>query len=336
MMQRSNKGTIVAFLALMLPVVLGMGALVTDLSMKYENKTKVKNAIDFATLAGISQLTSQANVSNAKQTALTYLNNNLTMSLPSFSPLSLNSTGLSIQAGVYDFNNMSFTLNEQSPNVNALKISYTYNSSTFLSRIFMITNSTLTENSTVAKQVAAHAQPGSGFPMVIYNSVLDDARQNNNMVNLYSAGNMDNSFWTDFTDSNPSTTDIRNVLDYFQTGMGTQPPAISVDDPFRVNDGGMGGIFMNMNPNVLVGMTFVFPVVTPTHEYIDHKLVKADGFVSGTIDSIVDSMGQKYIGITIQPGYIDNTFGGLQIGSGVTNLSSSNQALSSSAFGIVQ
>ena len=120
-MKRSKKGMIAAFLVLMIPVILGMGALVTDVSLKYANQTKVKNAVDFASLAGISQLTSQSNISNAKQVALTYLNSNLTASLPSFTSLSLNSQGLSIQAGIYDFSSMSFTVNEQSPNVMHLK-----------------------------------------------------------------------------------------------------------------------------------------------------------------------------------------------------------------------
>ncbi len=328
-MIRNNKGVVAAFLVLMIPAIIGMAGYVTDLSIQYLNRTKVENAIDFSALAGISQLSSQSNVNNAKQTALNYLNNNLATSLASFSSLSLNSPELSIQAGVYDFMNMSFTLDEQNPNVNAIKISYIYTSPTFLSQIFMLNSSTLTESATAAKQPAGCASPGTGFPIVIDVSSLDTAAQNNNMLNL---SIMDQNYWTQFTNSNPSTTDINNIIDYFQSGNGVSPSGVNVNDHIRINDGNMNAVFMNLDPTILVGMNYVFSIVT-VNSSTDATI---NAFVTATINNIVSSMGQQYITITITPGSIDNTFGGLQICSGQANVSSSNQSLLSDAFGIVQ
>ena len=329
-MLRNNIGTLVPLFAVMVTAILGIGALVTDISLSYSQRANINNALDQAALAGISQLSGPTSISNAKNLALTYLNNNLTKTIPNFTPLTLSSNGLSIQAGIYNSSNMSFTWDEVNPNVNALMISYTYNSMTYLGNIFMIASLQISDNATAAKQVAAKALPGTGFPLVIYTSALADTI--NNMLTLYSASGMDNSYWTDYTNNNSSTTDIRNVVDYFQAGMGTIPPGITVNDTFRVNDGGMGGIFMDLNSNVLVGMTYLFSLVTPGA----NSQVMADGFVGATINSIVDSMGTKSISITITPGFIDNTFGGLQIGSGMTNVSSANQPLLSNAFGLVQ
>ncbi len=328
-MIRNNKGVVAALLVLMIPVVLGMGGYVTDLSIQYLNRTRIENAIDFSALAGISQLANQSNVSNAKQAALNYLNTNLTASLSSFASLSLNSPGLSIQAGVYDFINMSFTLDEQNPNINALKISYTYNSPTFLSQIFMINSVNVTESATAAKQPAGCASPGTGFPITIDVSSLDTAAQNNNMLNL---SIMNQSYWTQFTNINPSTTDINNIIDYFQSGNGTKPPGVSVNDNIRINDGNMNAVFMTLDPAVLVGMNYIFSVVT-VNSSTDATI---NAFVTATINNIVSSMGQQYVTITIVPGNIDNAFGGLQICSGQANVSSSNQFLLSDAFGIVQ
>ena len=318
------------FVAILLTVVISLGAMVIDLSNGYSLKTRIKNAIDQSTLAGTSQLAGPATVSNAKNLALQYLTDNLTKTIPSFSSLSLNSTGLSIKAGLYDFTNMTFTWDEVSPNVNSIMVSYTYNSMTFFSNIFMVSSINVGDGATAAKQPAAKALPGSGFPLVIYTTALDGAV--NNMITLYSASGMDNSYWTDYTNNNASTTDIKNVVDYFQTGMGTMPPGITVNDTFRVNDGGMGGVFMNLDPNILVGMSYLFSLVTPGA----NSQVKADGFIGATINSIVDSMGTKSIAITITPGFIDNTFGGLQLNSVMTNVSQNNQSLLADAYGLVQ
>lgn len=330
-MYHNQTGSILPLISLILVIVLGLGALAVDISNSYFNQTKIKNAVDFATLAGISQLNGPATVTTAKNTALQYLNNNLSMNIPSFQALTLSSPTLSIQAGIYDFISRTFMVDEANQNVNALMITYRYSLMTFLGGIASKNNIDVGDTATVAKQPATRAERGSGFPLVIYSTALDTASQNGYMVNLYSAGAMDNSYWTDYTSSNPSTTDIRNVIDYFQTGMGTIPPPITVNDTFNVNDGGMGGVYMNLNPSILLGMDYLFAVVTPTMD----REVMADGFLFGTIDNIVDSMGQKYISITIMPGYIDNTFGGLQI-TGTTNVSAQNQSALANGFGLVE
>lgn len=331
-MLRNEKGTIILLVAIMLVAILGMCALVIDLSQAYSNQARIKNAVDLATIAGASQLVGPATVDITKNTALQYLNNNLTMTIPSFAPLTLGSQGLTIQVGIYNFNNMTFTWDELNPSVNALMVSYQYNSNNFLAPIFMVGNTQLIGTATVAKQIAAKVQPGTGFPFVIYSSAINGAVQNGYMITLYTGSTMDNAYWTTYTDSNPSTTDVNSAIDYFQTGMGTPPPGITVNDDFAVNDGNMAAVFMTLDPNVLVGMTYLFSVVTPTKS----PLVVADGFVGATINSVMDSMRTKSVDITITPGYVDNTFGGLQIGSGMTNVGSSNQSLLANSYGLIQ
>lgn len=331
-MLHNKKGTIIPLVAIMLTVILGIGALVIDLSQAYANQTRIKNAVDLAGLAGISQLNGPSSIASAKNAALTYLNDNLTMTIPSFSGLTLGSSGLMIQAGIYDFVSMNFTFDEVSSNVNALMISYSYDSMNILAPILMAGDTQLVGTSVVAKQVAAKAQPGSAFPLVIYTSAINGASMNGNMVTIYSSTAMDNSYWTDYTDANASTTEISNIIDYFVTGMGTSPSGVSVNDTFAVNDGGMGGVFMSMDPDFFVGMTFLFSVVTPT---MDNE-VQADGFIGATINSITDNMGAKTLELTITPGYIDNSFGGLQIGTGMTNVDSSDQPLLANSYGLVQ
>jgi|GEM_PF-1852971 len=342
---RNNKGIALPLFALMLTASLGLGAMVIDVSQGYALKTRIQNAIDSSVLAGISQLNTNSNVSTVKNTALTYLNNNLTSTIPSFQSLALDNSNLAIQVGVYSSTTMTFTQNEQVSVANAIRVSYTYNANTFLAPIFMINNIQITNHSIAAKQIAGYIGPGTGFPLALYRSALTSALSNSNRVNLYSGGgSMDNSFWTNFTSSNPSTTDIKNVTDYFQYGTGTKPPAVTVNDSFRINDGGMGGVFMNLEPSILDGMTYLFPVITCTggdeegqhggdHEHEDGECTSssssamAEGFVAGTIDDIVDSMGDKHISITIVPKQIDNTYGGVGVGPGVGNIGTNEKAL---------
>ena len=329
---RDNKGVVLPFFALMLIASLGLGAMVIDVGQEYALKTRVQNAVDTSTLAGISQLNTSSNITTVKNTALTYLNNNLSSTIPSFQSLTLDDSNLSLQVGVYNSSTMTFTVNEQVSVANAVRISYTYTASTFLAPIFMINSIQITNHAIAAKQIAGYVAPGTGFPLTLYSSALTSALANSNMVDLYSGGNMDNSFWTDFTDSNPSTTDIRNVVDYFQYGSGTTPPAITVNDDFAINDGGMGGIFMDLEPSILEGMTFIFPVI----ENGATNTAMAQGFVAGTIDDIVDSMGDRYISITIIPKYIDNTYGGTAVGPGVGNIGSSEQGLLANSYSPVE
>src|SRR3989338_9735283 len=108
-MRRNIKGSIIPLIAAMLTSILGIGALTLDSSNGYLTNAKIKNALDLSVLAGISQLISQEDVSSAKNTALNYLNLNLSMSINSFSNLTLENLNLSIQAGIYNFSNMTFT-----------------------------------------------------------------------------------------------------------------------------------------------------------------------------------------------------------------------------------
>lgn len=328
---RTDKGFAIAFFVLSIPVLIGFCCYVIDRAQVYNYTTRVKSAVDLATLAGVSQLNGTSSISTAKSTALQYLNNNLALTIPNFTNLSSSDPNLSIQAGIYDSATMTFTWDELSSNVNSIKVTYTYSLMTSFSGYFMIDNIDIAGSSTAAKQIASNMQPGTGFPLAIDNTTLATALSNSNMIDLYASGSMDNSYWTDYTGSNPSTTDIRNVLNYFQTGMGTSPPGIAINDSYRVNDGGMGGVFNDLDPSVLVGMTYIFSVVTLTSS----NTARADGFIAATITQIVNSMGSKYISVTFQPGYIDNTFGGLQVGSTATNVSSGNQSLLANAYGIV-
>ena len=118
---RNNKGIALAFIALLLTVIIGLGAIVVDLAQAYTLKTKIKNAIDSAVLAGISQLTSQSDVTSAKNKALELLNTNLTSTISPFTALTLGSSDLSIQTGVYDSSTMTFTESDTDANVNAVK-----------------------------------------------------------------------------------------------------------------------------------------------------------------------------------------------------------------------
>ena len=328
---RAEQGVVLPFFALFLIAALGMGALVIDIGSGYSVKTKIQNAVDLSVLAGSSQINSGSSVTTVKNTALNYLNNNLSSAIPSFQTLSLTSPGVSIQVGTYDTSTMTFVVNEAIPPANAIKVSYTHMLSTFFAPIFMIDTFDVGEDAIAVKKPAGYMAPGTGFPLAIYSSALTTALSNNNMVNLYSSGMSDNSYWTDFTSSNPSTTDIRNVLDYFQYGTGTKPPAVTVNDSFAINDGGMGGIFMNLEPSILEGMTYLFSVV----EDMASMTAMAQGFVGATIDDIVDSMGERYVSITIIPGFVDNTFGGLGIASGPgSDISSENQALLANSYGL--
>ena len=330
---RGNQGLAIPLFALMLTSIIGLGALVLDIGQAYLVKTKLTNALDQAVLAGVSQINSGTSITTVKNTALTYLNNNLSMTLYSFQDLTLSSSDLTVQVGVYDSSTMTFTVNEAIPPANAIKISYTYTSTTFFAPIFMINNLQIQDSAIATKKIAGYMGPGAGFPLALYTSALTSALSNSNMVDLYNSGGMsDNSSWTDYTSSNPSTTDIRNVVDYFQTGNGTKPPAVTVNDSFAINDGGMGGVYMDLEPSILESMTYILSVI----EDMASGTAMAQGFVAATIDDIVDSMGSQYISITIQPTLIDNTYGGLGIGPGVGNVGSSEQSLLANAYGLVQ
>ena len=334
-MHRNLKGTIIPLVGIMLISILGIGALVLDLSNAYLNTSKVKNALDLSVLAGISQLTNQENVAAAKNTVLNYLNLNLSMSLTSFSNLSLDSQDLSIQAGTYNFNNMTFSWDELSPTVNSLMISFSYESPTYLASIFMIRSVRISDSTIAVKRPAGQLAPGAGLPIFISSSALTESRLNNNMVDLIQGEEGENSYFTSFSNQNSNANDIRQILDYLEDpSTGIKPPEITVSDSYliNVNNGQLGSVYMALDSSSFEGMTFVAPVGTLT----SGNEGRVDGFVGVRIEDVFQSMGDWHISITVIPGYIDNSRSGLSINSGPQNIDGNNQSLLATSFGLVQ
>ncbi len=329
---RNFKGIVIPLFAVFLTVAIGLGAMVLDIGQEYSIKTRIQNALDLATLAGASQIEEDSSISNIKNTALNYLNNNLNMTLPSFSNLTLDSTDLSIQIGVYDFDNMTFTENESLDSANAIMVFYTYESMTFLAPIFMIDNIQISDDAIAVKQAAGSMPPGTGFPLGINTSQLSVALNNANMLDLYQSGASENSYWTKYTANAPSVQDIRDILDYFQYGTGNPPSGISINQEIAYSNSAMTALYNDMEPGILVGMTYVFPVVSITMA----DTIAADGFVGATINSIVDVMGDNYISITIDPKYVENNYGGLGVGSSSPNIGEEEEELLANSFGLIQ
>ena len=331
-MKRNNKGIALPFFALVSIVTIGLGAMVIDVAQEYALKTRIQNAIDASVLAGASQLKNGSSISTIKDLTLQYLNENLTKTIPSFQALALDSPGLAIEVGIYDSSTMIFVQNELLPVANALRASFTYTANTYLAGIFMINNIQISDHAIVARQIAGYAPPGTSFPLTINSSTLTNALTNGNMIDLYQSGTGENSYWTVFTNNSPSNTDVKNIIDFFRYGTGTKPPAVSVSDSFVINNGAMSGIYSDLEGANFENMTFVFTVVTPGMS----NVVVADGFVGAVIDNIENSMGDQHISITIDPKYVDNTYGGLGIGNGPGNIGTPEQALLASSFGLVQ
>ena len=334
-MLRNNQGSVMPLVALLLTTVLGMGALVIDISQAYTNQTKVKNALDFASLAGISQLINQQDVSAAKNIALNFLNNNLTSTIPSFNNLSLNSEGLSIQVGVYNINNMTFIQDELNPNVNALMISYTYNSMSFFGQIFSMNNTQVFDSTTTVKQIAGQMAPGGGFPLAINRTELTMARANNNMIDLVQSGGGENSYFTTFMSENANANDITEIINYFiNQETGISPPSLTVGETFAINNGTIMSVYMTLDPNYFIGMTFISPIVSVNGGFTN--MVTVEGFVGYTINNIYDVMNVYHLEGTIIPGYIDNMWGGLTIYAGPGDINPQDQELLSNSFGLIQ
>ena len=53
-------------------------------------------------------------------------------------------------------------------------------------------------------------------------------------------------------------------------------------------------------------------------------------------NDIVDSMGSRYVSITIVPGYLSNSYGGLSVGMGVGSVGTSEQTLLARSSGLVE
>lgn len=334
-MLRNKKGIAIPFFAIMIVAIIGLGALVIDISQAYSLKTRIKSAIDLSCIAGISQLVNQSNISTAKDITLQYLNDNLTMTIPSFNPLTLSSQGLSVQVGVYDISSMNFTWDEANPKVNAIMISYTYNSMNILGPVFMIDSIQVQDSATSVKQIAGHMAPGGGFPLAIQSTLLSQARANNNMVDLVQAGTA-NSFFTAFDSSNASTDSIKQIVNYFKDqSLGVSPPSLTVGEEFQINNGNLTSLYMTVDDPVFEGMTYVAPIVQVNQNFTNK--IKVEGFIGFTINDIYKAGNNYHIAATIIPGYVDNRWSGLTIAAGPgADISPEDQALLASSYGLVQ
>ncbi|OGI08908.1 MAG: hypothetical protein A3I68_03460 [Candidatus Melainabacteria bacterium RIFCSPLOWO2_02_FULL_35_15] len=330
---RNERGFAVVFFALLLVAILGLGSLVLDLGQSYSIRARIKNAVDFSSIAGVSQLISSTDVDSAKNIALQYLNDNLSMLLPSFNTLTLNNSDVSVQLGIYNFSTMTFTEDEANPSVNAIKVSYTYRTVPFLATVFMIDNIQISESATAAKQIAGNMAPGGGFPLALDSSLLSVARNNNYMVDLVQTG-LVNSYFTSFNSNSASADDIKAVIDYFQNqSTGTSPPALMVGDDFQINNGTLAAVYMTLDSTYFEGKTFVAPVITPDQNFA--SMVTVQAFVGLTIDDVYKVGNDYHISATLIPKYIDNMWSGLTVGAGPGNISTQDQSVLATSFGLV-
>lgn len=309
---RNNNAVVLALIALLLPVVLGYAAYVTDLSKAYTVQTRIKDAVDFSALAGISQLESSSSLSTAKNAALNYLNSNLSQTLPGFMTLSLSSSDLQIQGGVYDFSTRAFTYDELSSSINAIKVSYTYTVETNFATWFMLNNITSTSRATAAKQYAGSMPPGTGFPLVI--KAPDFCSDVSGNTITFDNGMTGNTWWTAF-DQMGGTSSVLDILWWWQLNMtdGTQPQGLTVGDEFFKHLGADNNVWVNIDPVSLTGGTYIFPVGTD----VGGNMIRVDGFVGGTINNINPTA--QTITITLIPGYINNLYGGTRVSSGTND-----------------
>lgn len=68
---KDQRGTVAVLVALLLPVLLGMAALVVDVGLAYNTQAKIQSAVDAAALAGVQSLPNTANASDtARQFAM--------------------------------------------------------------------------------------------------------------------------------------------------------------------------------------------------------------------------------------------------------------------------
>ena len=331
---RNKNGVAIAFFAVLTIVVIGLAALVVDISQLYSVKTRIKSALDQSVLAGISQLVNQSNISDAKNLALQYLNENLTMTFPSFNPLSLDSSNLSIQVGVYDLTNMIFNWNESSPNVNAIMISYTYKTMTIFGGFLGVNELVVSDSSVSVKQIAGRMPSGGGFPLAIERSVLPQARTNANMIDLVQSGTT-NSFFTAFSSSNASTSDIKNILEYFkEQTLGVTPPSLAVGEEFQINNGNLTSVYMTLSDPIYIGKTFLSPIVKSNQNFIN--IVKVEGFIGFTINNIYMAGNDYHIAGTIIPNYVDNKWSGLIIGAGPGDIPKEDQSLLAVSYALAE
>jgi hypothetical protein len=312
---------------------LGLASFVGDIAIGYSIQSRIKAAIDMASLAGISQIVSTSDVTDAKNEALTYLNSNLSNNIPNYSPITLSDSNLTIQVGVYDYTTMVFTWDELSPDINSIMISYTYPIMTVFASVFMVDSIQTSGTSIAAKRDAGYMAPGTGFPLAIDVSALEDAIANGNMLSLYQSGADTNSYLTAF-DDNADANDIRDLVEYFQYGTGTPSVELYVGDEFAINNGSISSVYMDLDLSALTGKTFMFPIVSLETDMFS-QMITAEGFIGANVTEFfdLDGMGDNYVTIEIIPGYIDNNYGGSKVG--ISTISSGGADLLAQSFTLV-
>ena len=330
---RNERGFAIAFFAVLLMAILGLGSLVLDLGQSYSIRARIKNAVDFSSIAGVSQLVSLEDIANAKNISLQYLNNNLSSLLPSFNTLTLDEPDVSIQAGVYNFSAMTFIQDEANPSTNAIRVSYTYRTVPLLAIIFMVDNIQVSESATAAKQIAGSIAPGGGFPLALESSLLSVARNNNYMVDLIQSGDA-NSYFTSFNQNSASANDVKDIIDYFQNqSTGVSSPGLTVGQSFQISNGTLISVYMTLDSTYFEGKTFVTPIITLDQNFTNTATVQA--FVGLTIDDVYKVGNDYHISATVIPKYIDNMWSGLTVGAGPGNISIEDQSLLATSFGLV-
>jgi len=333
---RSNNGFIAAFFVVFVPVFIGILALVVDLSKMYGNTSNVKSALDTATLAGISQLqVSPTDITTVKTTTLSYLNSNLSMTINGFSTLTLLSSGLTIQCGVYDYTTATWTYDESSSSVNSVKVTYSYSAPSVIAGYFMINNFTISSTSTAAKTLAGIAAQGSAYANPINAAALTSALAASNMVKLYASGAAQNSYFTEFSSSSATVGNVYNKLRFCYNGGGSAPPLVTIGDTYRY----ITSSFSVSLVYILEFISWIFgantakliiPVVTASSPNLT-----VTGFVIGDITGYSADGSGWYSNLTIYPKYVDNSRYGLKVGPAPTVSGSTNQAALANAVTLV-
>lgn len=319
------------FFTMMLSVFIGTCCMVIDASQTFSYKSRLKTACDLASLAGVSQLVSTSNVSDAKTAALNFLNNNLTTTLPGFTPLTQSSPNLTLQVGVYDSTTAMFSWDETNPSANAVKVEYLYPSRSNLAEYFMINIINITGSAIASKQPANSSATGTSFPLIVLDHALSTASVTGNTITLSQEGASQNSYFSAFDSNNANQSDINQIIYNFQSGSGTQSPSITTNTSYRADTSSPNGIYTSLNESLLEGRTFVFPIGAINGN--DSTIV---GFAGATIDDIDTTA--RTITITFIPGYIDNSFGGTTIiGNGEVGITEPVElALLANSFLLVQ
>lgn len=330
MKTRTKKGVIIVLLVLLLIPMLGLASFIADVAVAYTFKARIKNAIDFGALAGISELEDSSYFTYAKSAAVNFINNNLIQTIPGYMAISLGDSNLTIQGGIYDLSAMTFTYDELSSNANALSIQLQYNIETNFASIFMINSIPISLSTIAAKQVAGAAAPKTLFPLVIDTAALPDAAINSNMLDLYQSGGSKNSFFTAF-DGTGGAPEILDIFYFWAHGdeSGVTPPATRVSDGFKDYNGNVDNLYINIPEYYLIGNTYIFALSNGSNP----SGITLEGFLGARIDAI-DVSNHKF-SITILPGHIDNAHKGLKIDNGVRAIDPADKYLLANSFGIV-